>query len=175
MEPLATTVSDAVLPAPIVDKLCCSVIPGADSTVKTKVSLLLSEPSLTVTVMVTVPVWPLTGVTRTVRFAPLPPKTILALGTKLMLLLLPLSVSEDANDCAPPTVKAIAPVLLPAAIVWSAMSEIVGAPSSAITLKRIWVEYWPLQSLPASHVIFFALPIVTPAPIAPLSVVAGMV
>ena len=57
------------------------------------------------------------------------------------------------------------------------MSAIVGAvfASSAITLKRIWVEYCPLQSLPASQVIFFAFPIVTPAPIAPLSVVAGTV
>jgi hypothetical protein len=55
------------------------------------------------------------------------------------------------------------------------MSEIIGAefPSSAITLKRIWVEYWPLQSAPASHVMVLAVPVSTPAPIAPLSVVAG--
>ena len=61
------------------------------------------------------------------RFAPLPPNTILALGTKVVLLLLTLRVSEDAAVCESPTVKAIAPVLPPWLIVCAAMSEIVGA------------------------------------------------
>jgi hypothetical protein len=73
-----------------------SEIVGAEFTVITKVSLVLSEPSLTVTVMVAVPLWPLAGVNVTVRFAPLPPKTMLAFGTNVVLLLLALSVSEDA-------------------------------------------------------------------------------
>ena len=61
------------------------------------------------------------------RLAPLPPKTMLALGTRVVLLLLPLSVSEDAAVCASPIVKAIAPVLLSALMLCAAISEIVGA------------------------------------------------
>src|SRR5689334_15498527 len=45
-----------------------------DPTVKTKESLVLLVPSLTMTVIVDEPARPLTGVIVTVRFAPLPPK-----------------------------------------------------------------------------------------------------
>src|SRR5438876_8844851 len=51
-------------------------------TVSTKLSLALRLPSLTVTVMVAVPVWLRAGVTVTVRWAPEPPKTMLATGTR---------------------------------------------------------------------------------------------
>ena len=44
----------------------------------------LLVPSLTVTVMVDVPVCPVAGVTVTVRFEPLPPKTMLLTGTRLV-------------------------------------------------------------------------------------------
>jgi hypothetical protein len=81
--------------------------------VRTKVSLVLNEPSLTVTVIVAVPLSLLAGVTVTVRFAPLPPKTILEFGTKVVLLLLPLTLKEPAVVWASPIVKAIAPVLFP--------------------------------------------------------------
>ena len=49
--------------------------------VRLKPVLPLEVPSLTVTVIVAVPVCPTAGVTVTVRFAPLPPKTMLAGGT----------------------------------------------------------------------------------------------
>ena len=73
-----------------------SLMVGAEFTVRTKVSLVLNEPSLTVTVIVAVPLWPLAGVTVTVRLAPLPPKTMLAFGTRVVLLLLPLTFKEPA-------------------------------------------------------------------------------
>src|SRR6185295_5598935 len=44
-------------------------------TVSKNVSLAVFVPSLTVTVMVAVPVWPVAGVTVTVRLLPLPPYT----------------------------------------------------------------------------------------------------
>ena len=49
----------------------------AGVTVSTNVSLAVSSPSLTVTVIVAVPDWLAAGVTVTVRFAPLPPNTTL--------------------------------------------------------------------------------------------------
>jgi hypothetical protein len=50
-------------------------------TVNTKVSLALFVPSLTLTVIVAVPIWSAAGVTVTVRLLPLPPKTMLLNGT----------------------------------------------------------------------------------------------
>jgi hypothetical protein len=93
-----------------------SEIVGAEFTVSKKVSLALSDPSLTVTVIVAVPLWPLAGVTVTVRLDPLPPKTMFAFGTKVVLLLLPLTLNEPAAVWVSPTVKAIASVLFPSVI-----------------------------------------------------------
>ena len=50
-------------------------------TVRTKLSLAELTPSLTVIVIVVVPDCPAFGVTVTVRFVPLPPKTMLLVGT----------------------------------------------------------------------------------------------
>src|SRR5437879_1332219 len=52
-------------------------------TVSTTLFVAMRLPSLTVTVMVDVPVWLSAGVTVTVRFAPEPPKTMLATGIKV--------------------------------------------------------------------------------------------
>src|SRR6266571_4966942 len=96
-------------------------------TVSTKLSLAVKLPSLTVTVMVAVPVWLRAGVTVTVRLAPEPPKTMLAAGTKVGLEEAPETIRLPATVCASPTVKAIGAV----AVFWlvdrSAMLEIVGA------------------------------------------------
>src|SRR6266850_3343535 len=77
-------------------------------TVKTNVSLAEFAPSLTVMVMVDVPVCPEAGVIVTVRLAPLPPKTMLLVGTRLRLdefrpkvrLLTGVSTSPMANEIA---------------------------------------------------------------------------
>src|SRR5882762_10692053 len=61
-------------------------------TVRTNGEVAVEPPSLTETVMVAVPVWPLAGVTVTVRLLPLPPKTMLALGTSPVLDELPARV-----------------------------------------------------------------------------------
>ncbi len=107
-----------------------SVIVGVSFTaltVSTKGSLAVSAPSLTVTVIVAVPLWFAAGVTVTVRLAPLPPNTMFAVGTSVGLDELPLSVRLPAAVSASPTVKAIAPVPVSSAIVCAAIAEIVGA------------------------------------------------
>ena len=75
-------------------------------TVRTNVSVAVSEPSLTVTVMVAVPFWLAAGVMVTVRLAPLPPKTMLALGTSAVFDDEPDTVRLPAAVCASPTVNA---------------------------------------------------------------------
>src|SRR5437762_247308 len=100
---------------------------GVALTVNTKLSLEVRLPSLTVTVMVDVPLWLSAGVTVTVRLAPEPPKTILAVETRVGLEDVPERVRLLAAVCASPTVKAIGVV----AVFWlvdkSAMLEMVGA------------------------------------------------
>ena len=54
-------------------------------TVRTKLVAAVAWLSLTVTVIVAVPLWFAAGVTVTVRFAPVPPKTMLATGTRVVL------------------------------------------------------------------------------------------
>src|SRR3989442_11758810 len=79
-------------------------------TVNTKLSLAVRLPSLTVTVIVAVPVWLRAGLTVTVRLAPEPPKTMLAAGTKVGLEEAPETTRLPAAVCASPTVKAIGEV-----------------------------------------------------------------
>ena len=79
-------------------------------TVSTKGSLAVSEPSLTVTVIVAVPDCPTAGVTVTVRLAPLPPKTTLATGAKVGFEEAALSTRLEAAVSTSPTVKLIGPV-----------------------------------------------------------------
>src|SRR5436190_4166089 len=88
------------------------VLPGA-FTVSTKVSLALAEPSVTVTVIVAVPVWPLPGVTVTVRLGPLPPNTIFPFGTRAVFDELPLTVRLAAAVSASPMVNGMAAVGVP--------------------------------------------------------------
>ena len=65
--------------------MIAEIVGGVFVTVTKKLSLALFTPSLTVTVMVAVPIWPGADVTVTVRFAPAPPKTIFAVGMSVVL------------------------------------------------------------------------------------------
>src|SRR5436190_797089 len=96
-------------------------------TVSTKVSLVDSEPSLTVTVMVVEPNRLAVGVTVTVRMAPLPLKTTLPFGTRAGLEEVPVTIRLVAAVSASPTVKGRGPVDEFWLMVWLAMSEMVGA------------------------------------------------
>src|SRR5690349_19658662 len=79
-------------------------------TVSTNESLALFVPSLTLTVIVAMPVWLLAGVTVTVRLLPLPPKTTLFVGTSMGFEDVLPKVRLPAGVCASLTVNAIAAV-----------------------------------------------------------------
>src|SRR5438128_885412 len=83
---------------------------GAGVTVKVKGLIAVLVPSLTVTVICAVPVLPAAGVTVTVRFAPLPPNTIFAFGTRVVEEELPETVRLVAGVSASPIVNGIATV-----------------------------------------------------------------
>src|SRR6266511_3277723 len=122
-------------------------------TISTKVSLAVSAPSLTVTVIVAVPVCPAAGVTVTVRLAPLPPKTMLPLCTNVGLDELPLTVRLPAAVSTSPTVKLIAPVWVSSLIVWLARFEIVGASFTALTVSPKLVFVLDCPSLTVSVIV----------------------
>ena len=86
-------------------------------TVTTNVVLLLSRPSLTVTVIVAVPLWFVAGVTVTVRLAPLPPNTMLFVGTRVVLEEALFKTRLAAEVSASPTVKLSGPVIVSSLIV----------------------------------------------------------
>src|SRR4051812_46944559 len=79
-------------------------------TVTTKLLLALYCPSLTITVIVAVPFWFAAGVTVTVRFAPAPPNTTLATGTRVGLDEPRVKIRFAAAVSASPMVKPSAPV-----------------------------------------------------------------
>src|SRR6266550_794755 len=79
-------------------------------TVRRKLSLARNCPSLTLTVIVALPVWPVAGVTVTVRVVPLPPNTMLFSGTSVGFDELPLNVKLPAGVSASLIVNAMAAV-----------------------------------------------------------------
>jgi hypothetical protein len=86
-------------------------------TVNLNVSVAVFDPSLTVTVIVTARFWFAAGVTVTVRLAPLPPKTMLPFGTRVVLLDVPVSVKFPTGVSASPTVKLIGPMIVSSLVV----------------------------------------------------------
>jgi hypothetical protein len=104
-------------------------------TVRTNVSLAESVPSLTETVIVAEPVWPVAGVTETVRLDPLPPNEMFPAGTNVRLDDVAETVRNPVEVSASPTVKAIAPVVVLPTIERLAMSPIVGAVFNAVTVR----------------------------------------
>src|SRR5438034_402284 len=83
-------------------------------------------PSLTVTVINVVPNWFVTDVTSRARLAPLPPKTMLAFGTRVVLEEVAATVSRFAGVLESPTVKASGPATVSSLIDWLPNPERVG-------------------------------------------------
>ena len=79
-------------------------------TVRVKSMDVLSDPSVTVTVMVVVPLKPGAGVITMVRSAPLPLKTMLVLGTSVVFEEIPETVKSPGRDSASPIVNVIGEV-----------------------------------------------------------------
>jgi hypothetical protein len=133
--PAAVSASPTVKPTgptatpAVVTWFAIPVIVGASFTaftVRPKLVGVLRPPSLTVIVIVAVPLWFAAGVTLTDRFAPLPPNAMLAFGTSVGLLELPLRVRFPAVVSLSPTVNAIAPVVVSSFVVTGPIEEIVG-------------------------------------------------
>ena len=105
-------------------------IVGGPLTVSVKLELAVNPaPSVTVSVMVLVPLCPTAGVNVTVRDAPVPPNTMFTTGSNVVLLEAPATVSVVAGVIASPTVKASAPVAtMPRLIVLFVIVVMVGGP-----------------------------------------------
>ena len=86
-------------------------------TVSVKFIDVLSVPSLTVTVMLAVPLSPDTGVTITFLASLLPPKTIFAIGTSATFEDAPVSVNALVAVSASPIVKGMAGVAVLSSVV----------------------------------------------------------
>ena len=105
------------------------------STVTVKELVAVSAPSsVTVSVIVAVPLWPVTGVTMTVRAAPEPPSTMFAFGTNVRLLEVALKPRLPGAVSTSPTVRASAAVAVPLIVVWLAILVSVGASFTAVTV-----------------------------------------
>ena len=96
-------------------------------TVRRKLRLALAIPSLTLTVILAVPLAFGAGVSTTVRLPSLPPRAMLALGTKVALSLVAVTTRDAAKVSVSATVKAMPPVGVSSSVVWAEMLEIVGA------------------------------------------------
>ena len=95
----------------------------------------VNDPSLTVTVMLAVPIWFVTGVIVTVRVAPLPPKMTFPTGTSVGLDDVALSTRLDRAVSTSPTVKLIGPVEVFWLMVRSGILEIVGGSFTGVTVR----------------------------------------
>src|SRR5713101_7867904 len=103
-------------------------------TVNKKLALLAPAPSLTVRVIVALPNWFAAGVTATVRTAPLPPKTMFALGTRVGFEETPESVKLATGESTSATMKGRTPVVVPWSIVWFGMLLTVGGSFTGVTV-----------------------------------------
>jgi hypothetical protein len=122
----------------LVEVFAISLMVGASLTavtVKTKVSVAVNVPSLTVTVIVAVPFWLAAGVIVTVRFAPVPPNTMFAFGINAVSLELPLTVKLATAVSKSPTVNEMADVAMSSFVDCAAMSLMVGASFTAVTVN----------------------------------------
>jgi len=109
-----------------IDEMVGGVLVGAAVTVNMKLQLVVFVASLTFIVIVALPVLPAAGVTVTVRFAPLPPNTIFAVGTKEVEEEVPETIKLVGALSESPMVNGIGAVDRPAVVVCEAMIEIVG-------------------------------------------------
>src|SRR5258708_7003759 len=109
-------------------------------TVTVKVAALVFVPSLTLTVMVEAPVRLVAGLMARARLVPLPPKTMLAFGTRFVLEELPVTVTWAGVFSGSPMVKEIGPVTVSSLVVTSEMREMLGESFTGLTFstKLVW-------------------------------------
>src|SRR6266436_6299116 len=125
--------------------------------------VVVADPSVTLSVMVVAPLALATGVTVTVRLAPLGLMTTFALGTRAVSDEVPVTLRSPITLSMSPMVKLNAPVVPSSAIVWSAMPVMVGGSLTAVTVTK-------------NEVVVVAAPSVTLSVmvVAPLALAAGV-
>src|SRR5437667_183054 len=104
-------------------------------TMRTKVSLAVATPSLTMTVIVAVPAWFVAGSIAMVRLTSVPPNTMFPLGTSVGLEDEALTTRLVTGVSISPTVNAIGPVDVSSGVLRLRMSEIVGGSFTALTFR----------------------------------------
>ena len=82
--------------------------------------------SVTVTVIVELPLRPATGVIVRLRFVPLPPKTMFVFGARLGLDDLPVTTRLATGDSPSPIVNGIGGVVVFSGVIWSRISLMMG-------------------------------------------------
>ena len=98
--------------------------------------------------MVVAPNWFGTGVIATVRLDPLPPSTMLAVGTSVVFDELPATVREAAGVSTSPTVTLKTGSAVSSFVVLSAVSEIVGVSLATFTVStKLSAAVAPLPSV----------------------------
>jgi len=127
-----------------VDRSASALIVGAvfgGITVSTKLLLAVNCPSLTVTVMVAVPVWSLTGDILNQRFAPEPPNDIFAVEARAGLDEVADRVNPATGWVASAIVKSIAAVWALRVVERFSIAEIVGAVFFGCTVTSKLVDF----------------------------------
>ena len=109
---------------------------GGSCTVRRKAFDALRIPSLTMMVMVAVPVWLVAGVTRTVRLEALPPKEMFATGASVGLEELAVSARLAAGLSTSPTMNGRSAVDWFFRMVAPVMAEMIGASLTGVTVNR---------------------------------------
>ena len=118
-------------------------------------------PSDTVMLIVAVPLRSAAGVTVTVRSAPLPARTMLPFGIRLVLLELAPMISPSSAVASSPTLNVNAPVLPSSSINWSPIPVTVGAFGVVVTVALAETLDSPPEPSAAS---FATLTEITPEP-----------
>src|ERR1035437_5550087 len=121
--------------------------PGEGVTITAKMELAVFVPSLTVIVMGATPAWPPAGVTVTVRLLPLPPKTMLALGTKAVLAEVADRARLAAGVSRSATVNPMGGAAVFRSVLVREIAEIAGAVLAAktVTVKLVLLEAPPVS------------------------------
>src|SRR6187551_1604885 len=123
-------------------------------TVRTKLVEAVSVPSLTVTVIVEVPLWPAAGVMTRLRLASVPPpKVMLAFGTNVTFDEVPETVNPVGCVSASPMVNAIGEVGVFSFVDCGAMAVMVGGVLAALTVRTKLVEAVSVPSLTVTVIV----------------------
>ena len=112
-----------------------------------KMELAVLVPSLTVTVMGAMPIWPGAGVSVTVRLLLLPPKRMLLVGRRVGFAELAERVRVEAGVSASPTVNGMGAVETLIKVFVGGIEEMTGAvfAGSTVTVKEVLLDFPPVS------------------------------